>query len=281
MCASRAGLTTGSTFVYCTQSRASNHLFVHTRSQSQFREITKMASSMKTFRGQAANGARRAAVVPRAESDRRAALVSLASIPAILAAKPAEAAFGDSANVFGRTTNTSGFVPYTGDGFAVLLPSKYNPSKEKDFPGVVLRYEDNGDAVNNLVVIKMPTSKTSIEQYGDKAKFLSELQGLGLFGKQAYTGLSKSEGGFAEGRYAAASLLDEAEGKDKKGKNYYKYELLVRSADGDEGGRHQLITAAVGSDGMLYILKVQIGDKRWFKGASKDALGATSSFIVA
>lgn len=94
-------------------------------------------------------------------------------------------------------------------------------------------------------------------------------------------GLSKSEGGFAEGRYAAGSLLDVAEGKDKKGKNYYKYELLVRSADGDEGGRHQVIKAAVGADGNLYILKVQIGDKRWFKGAKKDAIGATDSFIVA
>lgn len=82
----------------------------------------------------------------------------------------------------------AGFVPYTGDGFAVLLPSKYNPSKEKDFQGVVLRYEDNGDAVNNLVVIKMPTSKTSIEQFGTTDAFLSQLQTLGLFGKQAYTG---------------------------------------------------------------------------------------------
>lgn len=36
------------------------------------------------------------------------------------------------------------------------------------------------------------------------------------------------------------------------------------AADGDEGGRHQLINAAV-SNGNLYILKVQIGDKRWFK----------------
>ena len=44
------------------------------------------------------------------------------------------------------------------------------------------------------------------------------------------------------------------------------------AADGDEGGRHQLITAAVGN-GTLYILKVQIGDKRWFKGAKKDAEG--------
>ena len=36
------------------------------------------------------------------------------------------------------------------------------------------------------------------------------------------------------------------------------------AADGDEGGRHQLINAAV-SNGNLYILKCQVGDKRWFK----------------
>lgn len=33
----------------------------------------------------------------------------------------------------------SGFVPYSGEGFALLLPSKYNPSKEKEFPGTELR----------------------------------------------------------------------------------------------------------------------------------------------
>ena len=54
---------------------------------------------------------------------------------------------------------------------------------------------------------------------------------------------------------------------------YYKYEILTRTADGDEGGRHQLISAAVGN-GNLYILKVQIGDKRWFKGANAGAKGA-------
>ena len=46
-----------------------------------------------------------------------------------------------------------------------------------------------------------------------------------------------------------------------------RYELLTRTADGNEGGRHQLLTAAVGN-GNLYICKVQIGDKRWFKGES-------------
>lgn len=30
-------------------------------------------------------------------------------------------------------------MPYTGDGFALLIPAKYNPSKEIDFKGVVVR----------------------------------------------------------------------------------------------------------------------------------------------
>ena len=56
--------------------------------------------------------------------------------------------------------------------------------------------------------------------------------------------------------------------------------LLAHAADGDEGGRHQLVTATVGS-GNLYILKVQIGDKRWFKGAKNFATGIVNSFTVA
>lgn len=35
----------------------------------------------------------------------------------------------------------------------------------------------------------------------------------------------------------------------------------MRAADGDEGGRHQLISATV-NGGKLYLLKVQAGDKR-------------------
>ena len=55
----------------------------------------------------------------------------------------------------------------------------------------------------------------------------------------------------------------------------------MSAADGDEGGRHQLITAAVGSDKNLYILKLQAGDKRWIFSAKKDCIGARDSFVVA
>lgn len=225
--------------------------------------------------------ASRAAVVVRAqaETSRRAALGLVAGAALLTQVSPSEAAYGDAANVFGRVTNKSGFIPFAGDGYALLLPSKWNPSKEKDFAGVDLRYEDNGDAVNNLVVIVQKSDKKSIEDYGSPDEFLKSVSFL--FGAQTFAGETVSEGGFAPNRVSAASLLDLQTATDKKGKPYYKYEFLVRTADGDEGGRHQLISAAVGSDGNLYLLKVQIGDKRWFKGAKKEATGTWDSFTVA
>ena len=39
--------------------------------------------------------------------------------------------------------------------------------------------------------------------------------------------------------------------KDSKGRNYYQYEVLVRSADGNEGGRHHIIKATVRCGGIL------------------------------
>eukprot|EP01025_Chloroclados_australasicus_P016543 TRINITY_DN1832_c0_g1_i2.p2 TRINITY_DN1832_c0_g1~~TRINITY_DN1832_c0_g1_i2.p2 ORF type:complete len:286 (-),score=40.42 TRINITY_DN1832_c0_g1_i2:268-1020(-) len=222
----------------------------------------------------------RAPVVVRAEQEvpRRAALGLVGAAVLLSQTNASLAAYGDSANVFGKITNKSGFVPYTGEGFAVLLPSKWNPSKEKDFKGVQLRYEDNFDAVNNLTVIANDSGKKSIKEFGSPEDFLKEIKYL--LGVQSFTGETRSEGGFKEGRVSAASLLDVGS-TTKDGKDYYNYELLVRTADGDEGGRHQLITCAVGSDGKLYILKVQCGDKRWFKGAKREAVGATESFRVA
>jgi hypothetical protein len=93
-------------------------------------------------------------------------------------------------------------------------------------------------------------------------------------------GQTQSEGGFAPNRVSAASLLDVFESTDKKGKKYYKYEFLVRTADGDEGGRHQLISAAV-SNGKLLILKIQAGDKRWIYGVDREAKESWNSFTVA
>lgn len=49
-------------------------------------------------------------------------------------------------------------------------------------------------------------------------------------------------------------------------KPYYFISVLTRTADGDEGVKHQLINASF-KDGKLLICKAQAGDKRWFKGA--------------
>merc|ERR1719428_1701602 len=209
--------------------------------------------------------------------DRRAFILATAVTTIVLRTDSTFAAYGDSANVFGKITNKSGFVAFAGEGFSLLLPAKWNPSKEKDFPNVTLRYEDNFDAVNNLVVIKEKTSKGRIEDFGSPEQFLNSFSFL--LGKQSYAGKTISEGGFAPDRVSAASVLDIESTTDKKGKTFYRFNILSRTADGDEGGRHQLISATI-SNNTLYILKVQIGDKRWFKGAKKEAEGTLNSFLV-
>ena len=116
------------------------------------------------------------------QAGRRSALGLLAAGAALVTrADPSQAAYGESANIFGKTTNKagacactprstpvqllvqcssdhglllptlnaytsknscackSGFVPYAGEGYALLVPAKWNPSKEFDFPGVQLR----------------------------------------------------------------------------------------------------------------------------------------------
>lgn len=78
---------------------------------------------------------------------------------------------------------------------------------------------------------------------------------------------------------ATANIL-ETSTQTINGKPYYFISVLTRTADGDEGGKHQLITATV-KDGKLYICKAQAGDKRWFKGAKKFVESSVTSFSVA
>jgi len=201
--------------------------------------------------------------------------LGFAAAGAILNQKQAaQAAYGDGANVFGSVTNNKGVIAYAGDGFSLLLPSKWNPSKEKDFGGVILRYDDNGDAVNSLVVIKLAGQSLG----GTPEEFLNK--NSYLLGQQSYAGSTISEGGFAADRVSAASVLDISDEKDKQGRRVFGYNILSRTADGNEGGRHQLIKA-VEAKGSLFILKVQIGDKRWFKGARNEAEACYNSFTVA
>merc|ERR1712157_570684 len=162
---------------------------------------------------------------------RRALLSSLSVALPLMGAAPSLAAYGEAANVFGgKTGNFTGFTPYEGDGYSLLLPAKWNPSKEKDFPGTDLRYEDNFDAVNNLIVTINPTGKSKISDYGSQDDFLKDVSYL-LGNSALQTGFeSKSEGGFKANTIAAASVLDVSTSKDKDGKEYYKYEILTRTA---------------------------------------------------
>merc|ERR1712188_292156 len=92
-------------------------------------------------------------------------LITSLLVPAFVSTTKVLAESGFSANVFGSITNDSGFVPFSGDGFSLLLPSKWNPSKEQDFPNLVLRYEDNADAVSTVKVLKEQTEKARIDDY--------------------------------------------------------------------------------------------------------------------
>lgn len=87
------------------------------------------------------------------------------------------------------------------------------------------------------------------------------------------------QGGFDPNTVATANIL-ETSTPVIGGKQYYYLSVLTRTADGDEGGKHQLITATV-KEGKLYICKAQAGDKRWFKGARKFVESAANSFSVA
>merc|ERR1712151_500819 len=154
----------------------------------------------------------------------RRVLMTISTATLFLKGCPSMAAYGDSANVFGKITNKSGFVAYVGDGFSLLLPSKWNPSKEKEFTDIVLRYEDNFDAVTNMIVIKGKAEKSRIEDYGSPEQFLNTFSFL--LGRQSYAGKTISEGGFAPDRVSAASVLDVESSTDKKGKTFYRYNIL-------------------------------------------------------
>ncbi|XP_042489550.1 oxygen-evolving enhancer protein 2, chloroplastic-like [Macadamia integrifolia] len=210
-------------------------------------------------------------------SRRLALTVLIGAAAAATKVSPADAAYGEAANVFGKPKTNTDFLAYTGDGFKVLIPAKWNPSKEQEFPGQVLRYEDNFDPNSNLTVLVQPTDKKTIKDFGPPEEFLSKVDYL--LGKQAYSGKTSSEGGFDPDAVATANILETAT-PVISGKQYYNISILTRTADGDEGGKHQIITASV-SDGKLYICKVQAGDKRWFKGARKFVESTASSFNVA
>ena len=63
--------------------------------------------------------------------------------PQAASGAPIRAVGGRGANLTqsgpNRLVTPAGFVPYAGDGYALLLPGKWNPSKEREFAGMDVR----------------------------------------------------------------------------------------------------------------------------------------------
>lgn len=236
-------------------------------------------AELKGSRARAAVPVRKA-VTASAESkevvSRRAAMGAFAVSLGVVAAKPAFAAYGDAANVFGSATTKSGEISkFVGDGYKTGIPAKFYPSKEREFPGMNIRYEDTMFPVNYMAVLVNP-GKNSITEYGTPESYLASLQPL--LGVQSWVGDTDSEGGFKSGKVSVANVLTVGQ-TVKAGKTYYEYEILTRTADGDEGGRHHLISVAA-DKGKLYTFIGQAGDKRWFKGLDRELKEASAAFIV-
>lgn len=92
--------------------------------------------------------------------------------------------------MFGKQKKTD-FVEIKGDGFKIMIPAKWNPSKEREFSGQVVRYEDGFDTISNISVIIVPSAKSSIADYGTPEDFLKQFDYL--LGKQTFSGKTDSE----------------------------------------------------------------------------------------
>ena len=229
--------------------------------------------------GAAERGARAGAREQGGSASRRAALAGGASGALLLGLSQEEsrAAYGDRPKVFGQPTNTSGFTTYDAGDYSFLVPAKYNPSAERPYEGIDVRFEDNFDAVNTVTVLKQPTKARSIEDYGTVDQYVNSLQYL--LGQQAISFNSISEGGFDQGTSGIANIFDAREEYRNK-RPYYVYEILTTANDGNEGGRHHLIASTV-ANGYLYTYRFQCGDKRWFKGYDQYGRKSLDSFQVA
>lgn len=204
-------------------------------------------------------------------------------LSAVASPPPASAAYGDAARVFGSRSVGSSFIPYEGEGFKMSLPAKWSqPLRERPFAGTVAAFNDSGDTSNQIFVVAREASAASVSAI-DPEELLRQL--TPLFGEQSFAGETRSEGGFRPNSVAAASLMDVST-FEKDGKPYVRYDVLTRTADGEEGGRHNLLTAAVGQSKegkkTLFVQLVVVGDKRWYKaGGAAAARGTAESFTVA
>ena len=210
-----------------------------------------------------------------------AAFTAAAFGTALAPPQPALAAYGQKANVFGERTNSTEYYNLNGDGFDVNVPAKYVPTREREFGRETLAmYTDSFDIITTLSISRFDRfgKKKSVKDFGSMEAMIDKI--AFVLGTQSYQGNTSSEGGFATNSVLQATLVDSSE-EERNGKTYYFYNFLSRTADGDEGGKHQLVALAVGGDGYLYCYKISVGEKRWIKGGSTLTIGSWKSFNVA
>lgn len=163
------------------------------------------------------------------QTTRRSALGLLAAGAALVTrTEPSQAAYGESANIFGKQSNKAGghllsaqqalcsvstacacpfacmcytaltgiwtfaatcccarcagFVPYAGEGYALLLPSKWNPSKEKDFPGTALRCTPAATPRN--CTLEIPVCRRQVHRRSGQRQRACRVQGAARVHRQ-------------------------------------------------------------------------------------------------
>ena len=130
----------------------------------------------------------------------------------------------------------------------------------------------------------MRAARVNVAYFGKPGSYSHEValrrfsKSAALTPRRAAPSLRSAPGGFAPGKVSVANVLTVGS-RSTAGKTYYQYEILTRTADGDEGGRHHLFSTTV-SNGKLYIMKLQAGDKRWFKGLERELKKVQESFSV-
>ena len=177
------------------------------------------------------------------------------------------------------TKGDGSFIPVVEAGeYAAQIPAQYAGTPERDLPGMVAKFTRGyGESVS--IVQLGGKGKRSVSDYGSLDDFVGkELENV--FGQQVskVTGNAKVGDNFSDSR---AFILDAAEFTDADGTLYYRYEILTQTADGDEGGKRNYVSAAVGpTSGKLYALIFQQSEKKWVKEFGKTAKATWEAFRV-
>jgi len=174
--------------------------------------------------------------------------------------------YGEAGRVFAPSKETidTDYQTYSGNGYTIELPMRgFNPVP----PGLLARY-DNVDVMwDDWQSTDYATISVSVVD-GSGKDSLQDLQYL--FGKDAWKcGDSNScndryleEQGFTSG--SSVGHIMRVDKESKNGVTYNIYDVLTRYADGSQGGRWHMISAA-SKGGKTYVAHFVAGEKHWTK----------------